>query len=474
MATTRLIAMHIQKARSIKQCIKDRTDYAENNEKTNAGEFISAYGCDAKTVDEEFYLSKCHYEKFTGRLPKENDVIAYQIRQSFKPGEVEPEEANKIGYETAMRFTKGKHAFIVATHIDKAHIHNHIIFNSTDLTERRKFNNFFFSGIALRKVSDLVCLEHGLSVIKPRKPSERAKRTVYPEKKSFREEIREAIDMAMEKSPKDMDELLRLLEEAGYETKRRKYCSVKSKEQKTFLRFRSLGAGYREEDLEKVFAGESKHKANPVKKKVAVSYQKSEQKVDMLLDIQAMIAKGKGPGYERWAKVHNIKRISQTILFLQERGVHDYEELCERASASSNRFSELSAEIKEAEKRLAEIAVLKTHIINYSKTKDVYVAYRKSGYSKSFFEAHREEITLHKAAKDAFSQIAGSIPKLKDLNEEYAAVLKKKKLAYAEYRQAKEEMKEYQTAKYNVDQFLRNEEEQRDQERKKRKEHCHS
>lgn len=473
MAATRLIAMHIQKARSIRQCIKDRTDYAENNEKTNEGEYISAYGCDAKTVDKEFAVSKNEYEINTGRQPKKNDVIAYQIRQSFKPGEVEPEEANRIGYETVMRFTKGKHAFIVATHVDRAHIHNHIIFNSTDLTERRKFNNFFFSGIALQKVSDLVCLEHGLSVIKPQKPSERAKRTVYPEEKSFREEIREAIDAAMKKNPKDMDELLRFLEEAGYETKRRKYCSVKSKKQKTFIRFRSLGAGYREEDLEKVFAGEMQHEADPVKKKAPAFVKIAEPKIDMLLDIQAMIAKGKGPGYERWAKVHNIKRMSQTLLFLQERGIRDYEELSDRASASSKRFGELSAEIKEAEKRLAEIAVLKTHIINYSKTKDVYGAYRKSGYSKSFFEAHREEITLHKAAKDAFSQIQGSIPKIKDLNEEYAEVLLKKKRAYAEYRQAKEEMKEYQTAKYNVDQFLRNDKEQRESARKKNRNHSH-
>ena len=467
MAATRLIAMHMQKARSIQQCIKDRTDYAKNGEKTDDGEYISAYECDAKTVDKEFAVSKNEYEINTGRHPKKNDIIAYQIRQSFKPGEVNPEEANKIGYETAMRFTKGKHAFIVATHVDKAHIHNHIIFNSTDLTERRKFNNFFFSGIALQKVSDLVCLEHGLSVIKPLKPGERTKRTIYPKEKSFREEIRDAIDAAMKKSPKDMDELLRFLEEAGYEIKRGKYCAVKSKEQKSFIRFRSLGAGYREADLEKVFAGGSKHEVNPAQMGASDTQRKTEKKIDMLLDIQAMIAKGKGPGYERWAKVHNIKQMSQTLLFLQERGIRDYAELAERASASSKRFGELSAEIKEAEKRLAEIAVLKTHIINYSKTKDVYVAYRKSGYSKSFFEAHREEITLHKAAKDAFSQIEGSIPKIKDLNEEYAKVLKKKKNAYTEYRQTKEEMKEFQTAKYNVDQFLRRNEEQQEQERKK-------
>ena len=468
MAATRLIAMHVQKSRSIQQCIKDRTDYAENGEKTEGGELISAYECDSKTVDKEFAVSKNEYEINTGRSPKKNDVIAYQIRQSFKPGELEPEEANKIGYETAMRFTKGKHAFIVATHVDKAHIHNHIIFNSTNLTENGKFNNFFFSAIALQRVSDIVCLENGISVIKPSKPSERAKRTVYPKRKSFRDEICEAIDIAMEKSPKDMNELLRFMEEAGYEIKRGKYISVRSSEQKSFIRFRSLGEGYREDDLERIFRGEVKHEPHPKQKSKSYEYQKPEKKMDMLLDIQAMIAKGKGPGYERWAKVHNIKQISQTLLFLQEHGIRDYDELKIRAAESSKRFGELSKEIKDSEKRLAEIAVLKTHIINYSKTKDVYVAYRKSGYSKQFFEAHREDITLHKAAKDAFSQLEGPIPKLKDLNEEYAEVLKKKKEAYASYRQAKEDMKEYQTAKYNVDQFL-NIEEQEKKEKQKEK-----
>ena len=130
MAATRLIALHINKGKTVAQCLADRTDYSENAAKTEDGKYISAYACDAKTCDEEFLLSKRQYEHITGRT-QAHDVIAYQIRQSFKPGEITPEEANKVGYETAMRFTKGKHAFIVATHVDRAHIHNHIIFNST-------------------------------------------------------------------------------------------------------------------------------------------------------------------------------------------------------------------------------------------------------------------------------------------------------------------------------------------------------
>ena len=141
MAATRLIALHINKGKTVAQCLADRTDYSENAAKTEDGKYISAYACDAKTCDEEFLLSKRQYEHITGRT-QAHDVIAYQIRQSFKPGEITPEEANKVGYETAMRFTKGKHAFIVATHVDRAHIHNHIIFNSTTLDCTRKSRNF--------------------------------------------------------------------------------------------------------------------------------------------------------------------------------------------------------------------------------------------------------------------------------------------------------------------------------------------
>lgn len=303
---------YIQKNRSVQQCLKDRTDYAENGEKTENGEYISSYECDSETVDQEFAFSKSRYRQLTGRS-RDDDIIAYQIRQAFKPGKVTPEEANRIGYETAMRWTKGNHAFIVATHVDKAHIHNHIIYNSTTLDCFHKFRNFLFCGIALQRGSDLVCLEHGCSVIKPRKPGEREKRTVYPNRKSIRDKIREDIDLAMCRNPKNMEELLKYLEEMGYEIKRAKHIGIKGEMQKSFLRFDSLGAGYREEDFEKVFKGEECFNPPP-REKQSHRYDKPEKKFDKLLDIQDIIVRGKGPGYERWAKVHNIKQILQNCL----------------------------------------------------------------------------------------------------------------------------------------------------------------
>lgn len=461
MAATRLIAMHQNKGRSLQKCLKDRTDYAQNPEKTDGGELVSSYQCDPEFVEEQFAASKEEYLDITGRKIV-GDIIAYQIRQSFKPGEITPEEANKIGYETAMRWTKGEHAFIVATHIDRAHIHNHIIYNSTALSCDRKFRNFLFCGVALQKVSDLVCLENGLSVIEPLKPGQRVKRTEYPDRRSFREDIRTAIDACLEQKPKDIDELLKLLFEMGYESKRGKYVSVKGPGQKKFLRFRSLGAGYREQDLEKYFVGEPRNVA-------ATEEVQTEPKLDMLLDIQKMIAKGKGPGYERWAKVHNIKQMAQTLLFLEEHNLRDYDELAAKAKDVSMIFGEITERQKALEARLTEITELKKHIINYSKTKEIYVQYRKCGYSKKFFEEHREEITLHKAAKEAFSKIQGKIPSIRELNQEYAEVLQEKKKTYAEYRKARREMKDYQTAKYNVDQFLKKEEQEKQAENQKKK-----
>ena len=199
-AATRLIALHKNKGKSVVACLKSRTDYAQNPEKTEQGELVSSYECSPLTVDEEFMLSKRQYELATGRRQR-SDVIAYQIRQSFKPGEITAEEANKVGYELAMRFTKGKYAFIVATHTDREHIHNHIIYNSTALDSTRKFRDFLLSGLAVQRLSDLICLEHQLSVIEKKPYRERQKRTLYPPKESNRDHLCSVLDNILAEKP---------------------------------------------------------------------------------------------------------------------------------------------------------------------------------------------------------------------------------------------------------------------------------
>ena len=448
LAATRLIALHKNKGMTVAACLKNRTDYIENPDKTEQGQFVSSYACSALTADEEFMLTKRQYDLVNGRRQK-SDVIAYQIRQSFRPGEITAEEANKVGYELAMRFTKGKHAFVVATHTDRQHIHNHIIYNSTALDSTRKFRDFLLSGLAVQRLSDLICLEHQLSVIEIKPYRERQKRTLYPPKESNRDKLCSVIDgILLDEKTANFEAFLQKLEQQGYEIKRGKHTSVKGARQKRFIRFRTLGVGYSEDEIKAVIAGEVEHR--PHQKQPP-----KEQSFHLLVDIQAKLSEGKGEGYARWAKRYNLKEMSKTLIFLQENKIGSIEEMQERVDAATAHYHELGDSIKASEKRLAEIAVLKAHIINYAKTRPVYDAYRKSGYSKKFLEAHREQITLHKAAKAAFDEASlKKLPKVKELDAEYATLLSQKKAAYPAYRKARDEMQELKKAQKNVELFF--------------------
>lgn len=449
-ATTRIISMHLNKGKTLAQCLHDRTAYATNPEKTNDQELITAFECDPKIADSEFLLAKKQYEILTGRKQK-NDVIAYQVRQSFKPGEVTPEEANRVGYEFAERFLKGNYAFIVCTHTDKAHIHNHIIWNSTSLDHKRKFRDFFRSARAVRKLSDLICTEHNLSVIE--KPKGKGKPyNVWMGKEpvlSHRELIRMAIDDALTKQPQSFEELLSLLSSAGYEIKPRKNPSIRISKDHRFARFDTLGPGYSADELRAIIAGTKKA---PQRKPQRSGQQKQ---INLLVDIQTRMQQGKGPGYERWAKGFNLKQMAQTVLYLQEHGLLDYNDLAKKASSASGDFNVLSEQIKAAETRMAELSVLRSHIINYAKTREVYVGYRKAGYSKKYLAEHESDILLHKAAKTYFDESGiQKLPSVKTINEEYAELLAKKKAAYSEYRKARETMRELFVVKANVDRIL--------------------
>ena len=184
MAATRLMALHIVRDRTLAESLKERMDYTEDELKTEQKRYISTYGCDIETADEEFLLSHREYHANVRDIRKK-EIIAYQIRQSFKPGEITPEKANEIGYELAMRFTKGDYAFTVCTHTDKKHIHNHIVFNAISMDGKKKFRNFYYSGIALRRISDILCFENGLSIIKPAPYAERKKQGRYSRTKNY-------------------------------------------------------------------------------------------------------------------------------------------------------------------------------------------------------------------------------------------------------------------------------------------------
>ena len=350
---------------------------------------------------------------------------------------------------TAHPQEKGKYAFIIATHTDREHIHNHIIYNSTALDSTRKFRDFLLSGLAVQRLSDLICLEHQLSVIEIKPYRERQKRTLYPPRESNRDKLCAVIDnILLSEKPASFEGFLQKLEQRGYEIKRGKYTSVKGTRQKRFIRFRTLGAGYSEDEIKAVIAGDAEHcphQKQPPK----------EQPFHLLVDIQAKLSEGKSEGYARWAKKYNLKEMSKTLIFLQEKKIGSIKEMQERVDAATARYHELGDSIKAAETRMAEIAVLRTHIVNYAKTRPVYDAYRKAGYSKRFLENHRAEITLHKAAKAAFDESnLKTLPKVKELDAEYSKLLTEKKALYPDYRKAKDEMQELLRAQRNVELFF--------------------
>lgn len=446
MATTRIISMHINKGKTISECLTDRTDYATNPEKTAKGELVSAFQCDSKTADAEFLLSKRQYKSITGREQK-NDVIAYQIRQSFKPGEVTPEEANQLGYELAERFLKGRHAFIVATHCDTKHPHNHIIFNSTSLDCTRKFRDFLGSGKAVARLSDAICLEHELSVIEnPKRGNHSYNKWLGAKAKpSHRDLLRTAIDQALLQKPKDFEQLLKLLQEAGYEIKHRgAEITFRCTGQKQPIRLSSLGDGYSKDELCDVLAGTRQH--TPKKKRDITAPRKNQ----LLIDMKAAMAKGQA--FSRWATKENLKQMAQSVAYIQEVADGDYDKYQAMTMDAVARFNTLSDQIKADENRMAEIAALKEHIINYAKTREVFEGYKKSGYSGKYLAEHEPDILLHRAAKKAFNENGlRKLPTVKSLQEEYARLLSEKKAAYPEYMDARKKMREMLIHKGNVD-----------------------
>ena len=465
MAATRLITMHINKGKTIAQSLGDRTDYAINPDKTQDGEYVSSYECSPETVDTEFLLSKQKYYSITGREPQHGrDIIAYQIRQAFLPGEITPEQANKLGYELAMCFTGGQHQFIVATHIDKAHVHNHIIFNSTTLDCTHKFNNYKDSAEVVREMSDRLCLENDLSIIENPAPKGKhyAEWKAEREGTSWKAKLRKTIDDVLPGCT-DFDHFLQRMEKAGYEVKRGKYISFRAKGQERFTRAKTLGKEYAEDVLQARISG-TYVPAIGVKK----PRQAEDRRVAFIIDIQQKIAEGKGVGYEKWAKVFNLKESAKALNFFTEHGLTSMEELEAKAAAASSDFKLISDRLKLNEARMREIKELKTHIINYGGTRNTYAAYRNAKRPGEFYEQHHEDIEMHLAAKRAVDELGVKrLPSVAQLNAEFSELSTQRKSQYENYKTAKKEMLEWGATKSNMEALLRSTDREKHQERER-------
>ena len=401
--------MHINKGKTIAQCLKARVDYIENPEKTNGGELISSYACSPETADQEFLLARNEYMAITGRRIH-NEVIAYQLRQSFKPGEVTPEEANRIGYELASRFLKSEHAFLVATHNDRRHVHNHIVFCATALDCTRKFRDILRSGKVLAELSDQICEEHQLSVI--REPENQT--VTYDKwlgenaKASQRDMLRMTIDAALRMQPDSFDALMQLLEEAGCRVKRGAQISIKPPGGKRFIRLDTVGTEYSEKVLRLTLAGKHVHIPKQARSKMP------HAQIELLINIEAKMRAGKGKGYERWAERHNTDVLASSMLYLIE----------------------------------------KKAILVYRRTKDVYTQYRESGWSPAFYREHKADIDAHKEAQAVYSAAGGKLPTLSELSEEYDLLLSQKKQAGEQLSHLNDELKNLRHIKLNMDTLL--------------------
>ena len=444
MAVTRIIPIRGSKGKSVIKSLTERTDYVKNPEKTENGSLVYAYNCTPQLVAAEFALSKRQYAIRTGR--KEPGVIAYHIRQSFKPGEITPEDANLVGRELAERFLKGKHAYIVCTHTDMRHIHNHIIFNSTTLDGTAKFRDFLGSGLAMGRLSNLICIEHGLSVIQD------PQRYIHPtydkwlgDKKppSHRDVLRAAIDDALTRKPKTFEELLQLVRENGYRVSESKIVTFYKAGQRG-IKLHTLGTGYSDAELRAVIAGRTTH-----------SPRGKRERASLLVDIEAKLAAGKGGGYAQWAKVFNVKQIAKTLLYLQEHGIKSRAELTSRTDAASEKLSALNDRIRAIDARIAEINELRGQTIAYAKTREIFAEYKASHYSRKFYDAHANEIEQHRTAKRYFNAHGiEKLPKIKALAAELDTLAAEKHSAYAEYRAIRDEQHELLVHRHNVEIFL--------------------
>ena len=373
-------------------------------------------------------------------------MIAYHLRQSFKPGEITPELANKIGYDLAMSLTKGKHAFIVCTHVDKEHIHSHIVFNSTALDCTRKFRNFLGSSFTVRKISDLLCWENRLSVIENPKPSRGSYGTWLGEKPpTVRQQLEHIIDAALADC-KDFDSFLAALKTAGIEVKRGKHLAFKIPGGKKFVCCSSLGEDYSEAAILERISG--KRIVPPKAERTAPN---------LLLDIQAKMQQARSPGYERWASVFNLKEMAKTLNYLQGHGLLKYADLEAACDAAVQKYHDISDRTKANSERMKEISELQKHIGTYGKTREIYAQYRKLPPKKQaeFYAQHASAIISCEAAKRFFDGLGlKKLPSIQSLKQECAALLAENKKLYPDQKKAKTEMMELLTAKHNTSRIL--------------------
>ena len=433
--------MAVTKIKPIKSTLSKALDYIENPDKTDGKMLISSFGCSYETADIEFGYT------LSQALDKGNN-LAFHLIQSFAPGEVDYEKAHEIGKQLADAVTKGQHEYVVTTHIDKGHIHNHIIFCAVNFVDHRKYNSNKRSYYGIRNMSDKLCRENGLSVVVPGKGSKGKSYAEYQAEKtgtSWKGKLKIAVD-ALIPQVSSFEELLTRLQAAGYEIKPGKYVSCRAPGQERFTRLKTLGADYTEEAIRERIAG---------RRTKAAKAPREQRGVSLLIDIENSIKAAQSKGYEQWAKIHNLKQAAKTMNFLTEHKIEQYADLVSRIEEMAAESGQAADALKNAEKRLADMAVLIKNVSTYQKTKPVYDAYRKARNREKYRAGQEQAIILHEAAARSLKAAGiAKLPNLAALQSEYEALQAQKEALYADYGKLKKKVREYDIIKQNIDSIL--------------------
>ena len=400
--------MAVTKIKPVKSTLSKALDYIENPDKTDNQMLISSFGCSYETADIEFGYT-------LSQARDKGNNLAFHLIQSFAPGEVDYQKAYEIGRQLADAVTKGQHEYVLTTHIDKGHIHNHIIFCAVNFVNHHKYVSNKRTYYGIRNMSDKLCRDNGLSVVVPGKGSKGKSYAEYQAEKtgtSWKGKLKIAVDVLIPQVS-SFEELLQRLQAVDYEIKPGKYVSCRAPGQERFTRLKTLGADYTEEAIRERIAS---------KRTRAAKAPKAERRgVNLLIDIENSIKAQQSRGYEQWAKIHNLKQAAKTMNFLTENKIEQYADLLTRIEESATASEQAGDSLKEAEKRLSDMALLIKNVTTYQKTKPLYEAYRKARNKEKYRAEHERGIILHEAAAKALkaAQIGGKLPSVPALPAEY-------------------------------------------------------
>ena len=421
--------------------LKKALDYIENPDKTDDKLFVSSYGCSYETADIEFQM-------LLDQAFKKGNNLAHHLIQAFEPGETTPEQAHEIGRQLADEVLGGKYPYVITTHIDKGHLHNHIIFCAVDMVNQRKYISNRQSYAYIRRTNDRLCREHGLSVVKPGKDKGKsyAEWDAQRKGKSWKAKLKTAIDAAIPQA-RDFDGLLRLMEAQGYEIKRGKFISFRAPGQERFTRCKTLGEDYTEEAITRRIKGLAVDRGPK---------RKAEKGISLRIELENNIKAQQSAGYARWAKVHNLKQAAKALNFLTEHQIESYEGLESRLDEISAANDEAAAALKTVERRLGDMALLIKHISTYKGLRPVALELRQAKDKAAFRREHESQLILYEAAAKAIKG-AGitKLPNLYALKAEYKKLDGERERLSEQYNEVKKELKEYGIIKQNVDSILR-------------------